>query len=266
MLGALIDHVLYITSLPEPKFILLASLIPHIYALTKAYPTQSAEHFVNKLAIMNKNLKRGLAQGATNAHSRTWPGLPEISLLHTIGLVWPTSDMNHPVVTPARLLMGSYLGLCRVRSISDVACGLFLCTLFLRYEELSERFVPEVINFLTNTVLHIAPHDFQDAESLPGSFSSPGFRPNRSNPLCLETSIAKKASSHPPSLAGIVAGTEDVSKSKVDLLGLAINLLERFSVQYKSLEAFVDLFSPVSTILGRVKADQLSTSFRVCSI
>ena len=40
--------------------------------------------------------------------------------------------MNHAVVSPTRVLMGAYLGLGRIRSIADVASGLFLCTIFLQ--------------------------------------------------------------------------------------------------------------------------------------
>ena len=107
---------------------------------------------------MHKNLKRGLSHGALDPEAKTWPGLAELSLLRLIGIVWPTSDMNHAVISPARLLMGAYLGLGRVRSLTDIGSGLLLCTLFLQFEELSKRLVPEAINFLVNTVLHLYAH------------------------------------------------------------------------------------------------------------
>ncbi len=134
---------------------------------------------------MQKNLRRGLSHGVTDDTAKTWPGLPELSLLRVIGRVWSTSDMNHHVISPARLLMASYLGLCRVRSLQDIASGLFLCTLFLQYEEFSKRLVPEAVNFLLNSVLHLAPHSFQDEGSLPGTFPTPDFRSERCLPLAL---------------------------------------------------------------------------------
>ena len=107
-------------------------MMPHLIALTSKYPIHSAEFFVAKLSLMQKNLRRGLSHGVTDVTSKTWPGLAELSFLRVVGLIWPTSDMNHAVVSPARLLLGSYLGLCRVRSLQDITGGLFLCTLFLR--------------------------------------------------------------------------------------------------------------------------------------
>ena len=106
--------------------------MPHIYALTQAYPVASAEIFVEKLSLMHKNLVRGLSKGATSPNSKTWPGPAELGLLRVLGVIWSTSDMNHAVISPTRVLMGAYLGLGRIRSISDLASGLFLCTIFLQ--------------------------------------------------------------------------------------------------------------------------------------
>jgi nucleolar protein 14 len=78
---------------------------------------------------MHKNLSRGLARGASNPDAKTLPRAPELVLLRIIGLVWSTSDFSHPVVAPAMLLMGQYLGQSRVRGVVDLAAGLFLCSI-----------------------------------------------------------------------------------------------------------------------------------------
>ncbi|KAI0068542.1 Nop14-like protein [Artomyces pyxidatus] len=254
--GVLVDYILHITSPPEPRLSLLSALIPHLYALTKSYPVQSAEHFVEKLALMHKNLRRGLAQGPVDPSAKTWPGLPELYLLRTIGAIWPTSDMNHAVISPARLLMGSYLGLCRVRSLKDIASGLFLCTLFLQYEALSKRFVPEALNFVVATVLHLAPHDFGSATSLPGSFPLPDFDPAK--PLALDPKESKKMSVNSPNLVGILNTEEASIQVKVDLLGTTFELLRRFAEMYKSLDGFIELFDPVVVILEHIKSSKLA--------
>ena len=104
----------------------------HIVALAQSYSIEAAEAMRNKLILMQKNLVRGLDRGATHHESKTFPGIPELVLLNIIGDIWSTSDKKHPVVTPAMLLMGQYLSQGRVRQLSDVASGLFLCTLFLK--------------------------------------------------------------------------------------------------------------------------------------
>ncbi|KAI1796126.1 Nop14-like protein [Ganoderma leucocontextum] len=234
----LIDHILYITAPPTPRFTLLSSLIPHLAALTKSYPTQSAESFVEKLSLMHKNLKRGLSKGALDPEAKTWPGLQELSLLRVIGQIWPTSDMNHHVVSPARLLMGAYLSLGRVRSLQDIGSGLLLCSLFLHYERMSKRFVPEAVNFLVNSTLHLAPHPYTDVASLPGSFPAQDFRTALTVPLGIDVKKAKKLSANKPDLANCLYG-------------------ESLGEQTKGLDGFIELFTPIQETLGTVKGNNL---------
>lgn len=262
--SVLIEHILYITAPPTPRFTLLSSLLPHLAALTKTYPIQSAEAFVEKFTLMNKNLKRGLSRGATDSEAKTWPGLPELSLLRVAGQLWPTSDMNHAVVSPARVLMGSYLGLCRVRSLQDIASGLYLCSLFMSYEKLSKRFVPEAINFLVNATLHLAPHSYQDASSVPGDFPLQDFRLASTTELAL-TKKAKKLSPGKPDFSKCLSDVELGEQEKVDLLALALELLGRFADMYKGLEGFIELYTPVQEIFGSVKTSSIPSDLSVSS-
>ena len=245
---------------PSPRFTLLSALIPHLFALSKAYPTASAQQFVEKLVLMQKNLRLGLSRGTTKPEVKTWPGLPELMLLRATGLIWSASDLNHPVIGPARLLMASYLGLCRVRNLSDICSGLFICTLWLQFEDYSKRFVPETVTFLANTLLHLSPHKVKDVASLPGSFPSPDFgtRPE----LRLDLKKAQKLSLGIADLPAILLGTGD-EQAKVDLLGTCLTLLERFADQYKSLGGFLELYSPVQDILAQLDADCLPRELRV---
>jgi nucleolar protein 14 len=215
---------------------------------------------------MHKNLKRGLSMGALDAEAKTWPGPAELTLFRIIGIVWPTSDMNHAVISPARLLMGAYLGLGRVRSLTDIGSGLFLCTLYLQFEHLSNRFVPEAINFLINTVLHLCPHQFKDASSLPGSFPSPDFLSD----LCRPLSIRGKKVGHlvvgKPNLAGIICGDPPDEQTKIDLLGLTIDLLNQFANMYKDLDAFVELYQPIHDITSKLDTNKLPKELQVSGL
>ena len=251
---------------PTPRYTVLTALVPHLYSLTKSYPIQSAEYFIAKLSLMQKNLRRGLSHGVADPTAKTWPGIPELSFLRVVGLIWPTSDMNHPVISCARLLMGAYLGLCRVRSLQDIASGLFLSTLFLQYEELSRRLVPEAINFLLNAVLHLAPHTFANEGSLPGTFPTPDFRSERCLPLALHK--AKKLQVQKPDLTRLLTQTVTDEQSKVDLLSLVIELLGQYGDLYKSLSGFIELYEPVVAILEGVKKDKLPADLQVslCTI
>ncbi|KAG7097442.1 hypothetical protein E1B28_004787 [Marasmius oreades] len=244
--GVLIDHILYVVSPPQPRLNLANSLLPHLYALTRAYPIQSAEYFIHKLSIMHKNLKRGLSRDPSDPASKTWPGLPELTLFQVIGTTWPTSDMNHAVISPTRILMASYLGLCRVRSLEDIASGLFLCTLFLQFEQLSKRFVPEIINFMLNSVLHLTRSRFKDVKELPGTFPAPDFRSDiiRNTVVGSKLSTLGEQGIERANLPKILLGRHSGS-DKLNLLALSLDLLTRYADAYKGLEAFIEIFEPV---------------------
>ncbi|TFK72011.1 Nop14-like protein [Pluteus cervinus] len=248
----LIDHILYLTSPPAPRFGLLSSILPHLFAFVKAYPIRAAEHFNQKLSLMHKNLKRGLSRGALNPDSKTWPGLAELSLLRVIGVIWSTSDLNHAVVSPARMLMGAYLGLGRIRTLSDLASGLFLCTLFLHYETLSKRLVPEAVNFLINAILHLAPHHFKDVSSLPGSFPAQDFRSELTRSLSIDLQSAANVLVGKADLPSLLDGDESSNQRKADLLGLTIALLGRFANMYKGLDGFIELYDPICQIVTKI--------------
>ncbi|KAF9025892.1 Nop14-like protein [Hymenopellis radicata] len=238
--GVLIDHILYLCSLPVPQVNDVSALLPHLLALTKAYPVQSAEFFVRKLTLMHKNLNRGLSKGALNHEAKTWPRLPELTLLRITGVTWSTSDLNHAVVSPARVLMGAYLGLARIRSHSDIASGLFVTSLFLQYEKLSKRLIPEAVNFLVNTVLHLAPTDYKDATSLPGSFPSPDFKSETCKTLTVDSKSAAPEK------------VDLLEYAKAGLLRIALDLLGRYADLYKALEGFIELFEPIAAILKHI--------------
>ena len=213
---------------------------------------------------MHKNLSRGLARGALRPEANTWPGLAELFLLRMIGLIWPTSDLNHAVVSPTRILLGAYLGLGRVRSLGDISSGFFLCTLFLQFEALSKRFVPEVVNFLVNSVLHLAPHRYQEISGLPGSFSSPDFRSDLCRCLCLSRDVEKGLVAEKPNLFRLVLGGSDLDEqSKVDLLGIALDLIGRFGDMYKVLDGFIELYEPILAILENIESEYLPDGLRV---
>lgn len=241
---------------------LLSTLVPHLFALCRSYPIESADYFVAKLSLMHKNLKRGLATGTSEADARTWPGLPELGFLRVIGIIWPTSDMHHPVISPARLLMGAYLGLCRVRSFGDITSGLFLSSLFLQYEVLSKHFVPEAINFVVNATLHLAPHTFATAKSLPGFFPCPDLRSVLCESLVIDRRKAKGLGFRKPDLVHMMSANP-TEQSKIDAFGLALDLLERFADMYKSLDGFIELYEPINLVLSGLECGQLSEDVQV---
>lgn len=253
LIGVLLDHALYVASGDSPSATILDTIASHTYSLTKTYPIPSAEFFVSKLNLMQKNLTRGL-QNPLDEASKTFPGAPELVLLRILGATWSTSDMKHPVVSPAKYLMGAYLGLSRVRSMTDVVSGLYLCSLFMHYEQLSKRYVPEAINFLVQSLLLLVPSAYPNARKVPGYFPLPDFD-------LLESKLRikpKKVGSLTPRAPKIFELLDQVTFSeqdKLDLFSMTLELLKWCAEMYKPLDGFIELYDPILQILHSIQSN-----------
>eukprot|EP00897_Mesotaenium_endlicherianum_P006282 jgi/Mesen1/5682/ME000288S04895 len=113
--------------------------------LSGATPLFAAHAARERITRMHKHLSARLK--APDGGS-CWASVRVLLLLRLWGLIFPSSDFRHPVMTPAMLLVGEYLTRCPVWSIQDVTAGLFLSSLALNMVSSSRRFFPEAINFV----------------------------------------------------------------------------------------------------------------------
>lgn len=236
--------------------------MPQVHILCQAYPTTSARHFVDKLKLMLKNLTLGLTKGAALAASKTWPGTAELTFLHTVSTLWPTSDMNHYVVNPARLLMASYLGLGKIRGYQDLASGLYLCTLVLQFERLSRRFFPESTAFLYKALIYLAPCKIETIEYLSHTLVCP----------TLDTELLRHFQSHGEldisetqklNLSELFRSEQKIYHNRSSLLATCLKLITRFAEMYKSLDGFIEIFDPLSRALEGIVETKLSPALQV---
>lgn len=211
---------------------------------------------------MQKNFMRGVARGPLDPSARTWPGPAELTLLRVVGMVWSTSDLSHPVAAGALLLIGQYLAQSRVRSLGDVAAGLFLCTLAAQYEAQSKRIVPEALNFLLNALLLLVPSSIT-VKTVPGLFPSPDLGQDHVKSLRMRTT--EDLQPGPLNLTASLAGEASDNQLKVNLVATTLTLLKDFAEQYVSMEAFVELFKPTTTILDKVHLSKVPPAIKVPS-
>lgn len=66
-----------------------------------------------------------------------------------------------------------------------------------------------------------------------------------------------------PHLVTVIGGEESGAQTNVGLLGLAVDLVARFSEPYKALEGFVELYEPVLQTLRDIDIDFLSPMVQV---
>lgn len=72
-------------------------------------------------------------------------------------------------VVPEWTLCPVFLCQCPIQSLQDVVKGLFVCCVFLDYVSLSQRFIPELINFLVGILYIAAPNRQSQGELIGGS-------------------------------------------------------------------------------------------------
>ena len=271
--NVLLDHIVFLSASSSPTaFETINSILPPLLTLSHAYPLTCAPHYVKKIGLMHKNLLRGLIKGPLEPAAKTWPGVPELTLLRLVGMVWSTSDLSHPVVAPALLLISEYLSQCRVRSLSDVASGLFLCSLVAQYEQLSHRLVPEALNFLANAAALLLPTSASIVTSFPGYFPTPDLGQEHVKALKVRQATAKLAPSATVDLLGALASSAKgkakasspaVEQLKVDLASSTMKLVEVYRSMYTGSEAFIELFTPLERVLRSAKVAKLPPALAV---
>lgn len=278
-LGVLVDHVLYRTSQDDATnedLLVLNDLVLHISDLATVYPLRAAEHFVAKLSLMQRNLMQGLAQGALEPASRTWPSLPELSFLRVCGLLWPTSDRWHAVTTPMLLLVAQYLAHARIRSLRDMGSALYLVSLVSSAQRESRRIVPEALNALFNISAMLLPlhhgrrmHGRSSVKALAEEFGipTPDVEAQHTHAFTIRADAqphAKVSLAHTLTHADAVSSSSSV-QTQVDLLRMCVALQMSFAKMYEGSPAFVELFMPMLFLLEIGEAGLRDTAPSVVS-
>lgn len=141
----LVQHITYLGNLTDgTPSAAIEGLIRHVHSLAKTFPLEISREFRLHLQAMGADRPLALVNG-------------DLFILTAIGSIYPTSDHFHRVVTPAMLSIARFLGQSVPKKLSDYATGTYLTILALQYQALSKRYVPELMNFILNTLCALAP-------------------------------------------------------------------------------------------------------------
>lgn len=128
---------------------------------------------------------------------------------------------------------------------------------------MSGRLVPEVINFLLQVMLHLAPHPFTST-SLPNTVSCPDLDSDFDEVLKLKPELAAQLEFEACDLPNLMQASSPVNEqSKINLLGACFRLISHAADVYKDLEGYPELLKPVSDIIGKLQLQQCSSIVRV---
>ncbi|KAL7798068.1 nucleolar protein 14 [Trichoderma ceciliae] len=218
----------------SPPFSVLESLVRHIHSLFKMFPIEIAKQFRHHLGEISENRPIALQPS-------------DLTLLTAIGTIFPTSDHFHQVVTPAMLTIGRYIGQKVPREMSDYAIGTYLSILCLQYQQLSKRYVPEVMNFSLNTICSLSP---TAPLHLSGNF------PMHDPPAGSRVQKAKTVELRRLNFSDCLPGNSQEGDKglKIALLITTIQLLDAAADLWTGKPSFLETFSQAIEVLNHVNS------------
>lgn len=138
-LSVLVEYLGYVASTVTPfPAETVESLMLQIFEISQQLPEASADVFIEKLKQIHGSMTQKM-----NTPGSAFPDVEDFTILRCLGKVFPTSDLTHPVATPAMLYMSQAMALCKITSEIDIGRGLFLTLLFLevKFEDNGARVV-----------------------------------------------------------------------------------------------------------------------------
>ncbi|KAB0342720.1 hypothetical protein FD754_019646 [Muntiacus muntjak] len=247
LFGFLLEYIGDLAASDPPELCVIDKLVVPLYNLCQMFPESASDavKFVLRDAMHEM-------EGTVETTGRAaFPGLDVLIYLKIAGMLFPTSDFWHPVITPALLCLSQLLTKCPVQSLQDVVKGLFVCCVFLDYVSLSQRFIPELINFLAG-ILHMAiPNKQSQGYTLVHPFRAHG----KNSELLLVSDEEDMATWQRRSLPLQWAGSlkaqskTEANHTRLSCLAVCLALVRRCVVAYGPLPSFHDITQPLRALL-----------------
>ena len=240
--AVLVEYISYpLNRESRPSFKVVEQLIRHVHSLAKSFPTKTSEAFRNHLGTIQKERPLALNPG-------------DLVLLTGLGTIFPTSDHYHQVTGPAMLSMTRYLEHAIPKTVADLAKGTYLATLCLRYQRLSKRYIPEVVNYILNAIQALSPQPSQKPF---------GLNPIRDNPEVLrigyfgEATDAKRKSN----FWDIVLNQNhaDVESVKLSILKTNLSLIAIIMDLWIGKTAYQEIIAPFLVAIEHLQAKKCRT-------
>ncbi|CRK88161.1 CLUMA_CG001946, isoform A [Clunio marinus] len=230
----------------KKHFKVLNEFLPFLFDLIQLNPEECSKCFLEVLKEKYEEFQK---------NPKHFPKLDTLIFFKIVGHLFPTSDFRHPIVTPANVFIHHILSQAKVKTRSDVTSGLFLVTLFLDHQQLSKKFVPSVMNFLSG-ICHLGIKKSEVELIKP----IPPFKRNNSL-LVLENELKADY--------GLKLKPEDFLNQPIDddfkvrALNLTVNLMEDFVKLYDEYVGLKYFLDPFEKVLNRLmNEDALPTEVK----
>ncbi|XP_015276134.1 PREDICTED: nucleolar protein 14 [Gekko japonicus] len=249
LFGFLLEYIVELTAREPPELKTIDKLVLVLYDLCQMFPEAASNH----VKLVLQDAAHDMEEILETRGRAPFPGLDMLIYLKIVAILFPTSDYWHPVVTPSMVYMSQLLTKCPVTTLQDVVKGLFVCCLFLQYVSVSQRFIPELVNFLLR-ILHTAvPSRGVQGLSLMHPFRS--LDKNCSLLVISETADTKTWQKQNLPLRTVIGSKEnsrtEVNHLRLSCIDMCLNLVKRCAVLYGSLPSFQEVMKPIQLLLSQ---------------
>uniref|UniRef100_A0A2I2YTS7 NOP14 nucleolar protein n=1 Tax=Gorilla gorilla gorilla TaxID=9595 RepID=A0A2I2YTS7_GORGO len=253
LFGFLLEYVGDLATDDPPDLRVIDKLVVHLYHLCQMFPESASD----AIKFVLRDAMHEMEEMIETKGRAALPGLDVLIYLKITGLLFPTSDFWHPVVTPALVCLSQLLTKCPILSLQDVVKGLFVCCLFLEYVALSQRFIPELINFLLGILYIATPNKASQGSTLVHPFRARG----KNSELLVVSAREDVATWQQSSLSLRWASrlraptSTEANHIRLSCLAVGLALLKRCMLMYGSLPSFHAITGPLRALLTDHLAD-----------
>lgn len=239
-----------------------------ITRLAHDVPQQATLVAKKKLQAMDAALVKHMAGGEEHEKTPYCWRVADLMFVKLIANIFSVSDFQHSVITPALILLSSYLSFVPVTSGGHVVTKLFSCSLVLHLVKPAKRYAPEAIQVIYSILLAATATLEEDAASLDESLS-PAERQHLNSIVCLPRKAPANISAAEaiaPLDVALLLGKKPSAKRfrtpafKYQVFVAALGLLEQFSNLYFELPAHPEIFSCMVAFLAKCKRIELPES------
>lgn len=220
-----------------PSMQVIEQLIRHLHSMAKSQPSEVAASFRTYFRGLMRDDRTSLTAG-------------DLIVLTSVSTIYPTSDQWHSVVTPAMSILARHLAQSLVDSLGELLKCTYACSLLLRFQTRSERYVPEAVNFICRGIRLLVP--MNKSKSVP-PLTIPELlektdiqikKPSKELPL------AKLSFEHLRALSGINQYKQSTQTNPESLLLTCLNLIKMAIKLYIAKSALPELMAPIRALLA----------------
>ncbi|ORX88183.1 Nop14-like protein [Neocallimastix californiae] len=262
--GIILTHLNYITNKNDISFDEINRYTRCVISFAFQFTDYFNDYAKNKLIQIEKKITKKLS-----VNSKDIINLSDLIFLQLLTVIYSTSDYSHSIITPALLIMENYLSQAIINSEKDIVKGLYLCNIIYMTQRQSKRYIPEVMNFLLKSILIIVPESYINSKTKSSILNSSTIVNNKK--YCLTGKDWKKVELKPLKLSLIMTNsttnkefTKYITSNelRISILGLCIELLEKYSRLYLDIGCLKEIFSGVDNLISDLEKMPVSNKLK----